>query len=324
MRALLLLAVLSCWVGIGSCNKSAVKVETPGENRGAGFAADAECHAAVRALDYGDLLPAMLTMSESIRGEQSAGLSTSSGLVVDLKDPTLTLTERTILHGLHFKSRFGPPQFKDGKAIPAADTDQPQYPKEKYPNTVTMHCSLFFRSEGRLPQDGAELALFALGDRINSVDGISKFLQWPREKQADLLLDFINPVSGKLYGSFSGAEWEPGEIHFSLAGPDDWQRLVETSKRIFSDQSEPLPQSWVVQYCGEVQGRVLAEGLNAIIPETSRYHQHPLASQPAPPEVIDGVPGHDEANNGNPCNPCDSANPCNPCNPRNPCNPCGH
>lgn len=268
------------------------------------FTADQSCMAELYTLDYSANLGLVIEESEALRGPGSPPAFSVENLVVDPADPSLTAGEKAAISGLFFNSRR-----------PGESSDAPaRHVTTMSASTLAYFAEDFYRSEGRIPSSGAELLLF-LHPELNTPTGIDSFKKLAWREQL-LKLDYsINPITGRVYTSFTEPVWSPGGVYIRRASEAE----VDSDKPILGSILDSIAgeraESRVVTYFGEQPGRVLAREMRTRIEKDSGYFQHPGVKLPG------NTPLPDDPNA-----PSDATNPChtNPCKTDNPCNPCGH
>lgn len=166
---------------------------------------------------------------------------------------------------------------------------------------------------GQIPADALDLL-----EQTGYLDqaSIDKIIRMEPGARISQLGVFVDPVTHKLFSSFSTEGWQPLGVSVESVPKEQWKDIYPES-RGHAKMGDGNSQEHVFHYTlyGETPGLILQSGY---IPFTA--HEGLAAEDPGFKNAQERIRA---AQNGDPIPPRSSEpNPCNPCSPDNPCNPC--
>jgi hypothetical protein len=110
-----------------------------------------------------------------------------------------------------------------------------------------------------MPANSIEVARYMSADRFTP-GWFAETSKLSPVEQVSKLVQYINPITGKLYSSFQCDEWEAGGVNFSklTADPVEGDPHYEIWSNL-KKHDRPLPDSWRLRVYGDEPGEVLLD-----------------------------------------------------------------
>lgn len=129
----------------------------------------------------------------------------------------------------------------------------------------------FYFEEGRLPQDGKELARWYLA-QTRTLAALEDIVQRGDEARVDALAIGLNPVTGRFYGSFELGPWQPGAVSFQhLQDDESFYKYTHTRRADYQAKHASAPEIWRVHIWGTSEGEVLLDKMVSAEMPSSGY-----------------------------------------------------